>query len=69
MSGLIDIEQERQRLQSELSELAKVIAHSEGLLNGDFAKRAPAALIAKERAKLADAISKRDQISEHLAQL
>ncbi|HEY3289011.1 MAG TPA: valine--tRNA ligase, partial [Anaerolineae bacterium] len=69
MSGLIDIAQERQRLQSELSALEGVITRSEGLLNGDFAKRAPAALIAKERAKLEDAVSKRDQIREHLAQL
>ncbi len=69
MSGLVDVEQERQRLQAELAELTKVIQRSEGLLNGDFAKRAPAALIAKERAKLADALSKQDQINEHLTQL
>ena len=69
MSGLVDLDQERQRLQTELDELAKVITRSEGLLNGDFARRAPAALVDKERAKLADATSKRDQIRERLAQL
>ena len=69
MSGLVDLDLERQRLQTELDELEKQIAKSEGLLNGDFARRAPAALIEKERARLAEALSKRDQISEHLAQL
>ena len=69
MSGLIDVEQERKRLQSELAEITKMIERSEGLLNSDFANRAPAALVNKERAKLADAISKRDQINEHLSQL
>ncbi|MCL4505911.1 MAG: valine--tRNA ligase [Chloroflexi bacterium] len=69
MSGLVDLDMERKRLQSELDELVKQIGKSEGLLNGDFAKRAPAALIDKERAKLADALSKRDQLIEHLTQL
>jgi valyl-tRNA synthetase len=69
LAGLIDLDQERQRLQSELAELAKVIARSEGLLNGDFAKRAPAALVEKERAKLADATAKREQIEQRLQQL
>jgi valyl-tRNA synthetase len=69
LSGLVDLGQERQRLQSELDELSKVIVRSEGLLNGDFAKRAPAALVEKERAKLNDATSKRDQIQQRLAQL
>jgi valyl-tRNA synthetase len=69
LSGLVDLDQERQRLQSELDELNKVITRSEGLLNGDFARRAPAALVDKERAKLADATGKRDQIQERLAQL
>jgi valyl-tRNA synthetase len=69
ISGLVDLEQERQRLQTELDELSKVISKSEALLQSDFAKRAPAALVDKERTKLADATSKRDQIKERLAQL
>ena len=69
MSGLIDLEQERKRLSGELAEVEKVIARSEGLLNGDFAKRAPVNLVEKERAKLAEAGLKRDQIRERLAQL
>ncbi len=69
MSGLIDLDQERKRLASELAEVEKVIARSEGLLNGDFARRAPANLVDKERAKRAEANLKRDQIRERLAQL
>jgi valyl-tRNA synthetase len=69
ISGLVDLDQERQRLQTELDELGKVIARSDGLLKSDFAKRAPAALVEKERAKLADATSKRDQIEERLRQM
>jgi valyl-tRNA synthetase len=69
MSGMVDVAQERQRLQGEMAEVEKVIARSETLLNGDFAKRAPANLVDKERAKLAEATLKRDQIRERLAQL
>jgi valyl-tRNA synthetase len=69
ISGLVDLEQERQRLQTELDELSKVISKSEALLKSDFAKRAPAALVEKERTKLVDATSKRDQIKDRLAQL
>ena len=69
MAGLVDLEQERKRLQGELAEIEKVVGRSEGLLNGDFAKRAPANLVEKERAKLAEASLKRDQLRERLGQL
>ncbi|MCS7059725.1 MAG: valine--tRNA ligase [Anaerolineae bacterium] len=69
LSGLIDLEQERKRLAEELAEVEKAVARSEGLLNGDFARRAPAQLVEKERAKLAEAILKRDQIRTRLSQL
>ncbi len=69
LSGLIDLDQERKRLAGELAELEKAIARSESLLNGDFARRAPANLVEKERARLAEATLKRDQIRDRLAQL
>ena len=69
LSGLVDLDQERQRLQAELDDLGKVIARSETLLQGDFARRAPAALVEKERVKLADATSRREQIQQRLSQL
>lgn len=69
LSGLIDLDQERRRLAGELAEIDKAIARSEELLNGDFARRAPAGLVEKERAKLAEASLKRDQLRERLTQL
>ncbi|MGQ9904559.1 MAG: class I tRNA ligase family protein, partial [Anaerolineae bacterium] len=69
LSGLIDLDQERKRLAGELAEIDKAIARSEGLLNGDFARRAPANLVEKERLKLSEAILKRDQLRERLMQL
>ncbi|MDP2776368.1 MAG: hypothetical protein Q8O48_01890, partial [Anaerolineales bacterium] len=44
---------EKARLEKELKEAESHIQRLENLLGGDFAKKAPAALVAKEREKLA----------------
>lgn len=53
MSGLVDSDEERARLDKELAETQKHIARLEALLAGDFARKAPEAVVAKEREKLA----------------
>ena len=53
LAGMIDLEQERARLEKELVEAESHIARLEKLLASDFAKKAPEAVVAKEREKLA----------------
>jgi valyl-tRNA synthetase len=53
LAGMIDLEQERARLNKELAETQSQIARLEKLLSSDFANKAPAAVVAKEREKLA----------------
>jgi valyl-tRNA synthetase len=45
---------ERARLEKELAELETQVARLEALLNGSFAGRAPAEVVERERAKLAE---------------
>jgi len=52
LAGMVDLEQERTRLQKELVEAEAHIERLEKLLAGDFAKKAPEAVVAKEREKL-----------------
>jgi len=52
LADLVDIDAERLRLQKELDEAESQIARLETLLGGDFAKKAPAPLVEKERQKL-----------------
>ena len=53
LAGMIDLEQERARLEKELAEAESHIARLEKLLASDFARKAPEAVVAKEREKLA----------------
>jgi valyl-tRNA synthetase len=52
LSGLVDLEEEKQRLSSELAELTNEIKRLEELLAGPFAHKAPQAVVEKEREKL-----------------
>jgi valyl-tRNA synthetase len=55
MAGLIDKEAELARLAKEIEKLGKDLARIEGKLsNSSFVDRAPAEVVDKERAKLAD---------------
>ncbi|MBL8080641.1 MAG: valine--tRNA ligase [Anaerolineales bacterium] len=53
LAGMVDVANEKARLEKELKEAESHIQQLENLLGGDFANKAPAALIAKEREKLA----------------
>jgi len=53
LAGMVDPDQERARLEKELGEAESHIARLEKLLAGDFAKKAPELVVAKEREKLA----------------
>lgn len=53
LAGMVDLASEKSRLEKELKEAESHIQRLENLLNGDFAQKAPPALIQKERDKLA----------------
>ena len=69
LEGLVDVEAERARLQKELESTLTQIERLEGLLNSSFAERAPAAVVERERQKLATyketADSLREQMNVH----
>ncbi|HUE99822.1 MAG TPA: valine--tRNA ligase [Anaerolineales bacterium] len=52
LAGMVDLVEEKTRLEKELKEAESHIQRLEKLLAGDFANKAPAALVQKERAKL-----------------
>jgi valyl-tRNA synthetase len=53
LSGMVDRDAERTRLSKELSEAQSQVDRLEKLLSSDFASKAPAPVVAKEREKLA----------------
>jgi len=67
--GLVDMEAEKARLGKELAEVERQIARSEGLLGGEFAAKAPAAVVERERAKLTGLADARGKLAERLAAL
>jgi valyl-tRNA synthetase len=52
LADLVDIDQERARLQIELADIQKEIERLKQLLGSDFARRAPVPVVEKERQKL-----------------
>jgi valyl-tRNA synthetase len=52
LAGIVDLEEERNRLQSDLDEAKSQIVRLEKLLRGEFSKKAPAAVVQKERDRL-----------------
>jgi valyl-tRNA synthetase len=52
LEGMVDLDKEHKRLEKELSEAESHVARLEKLLAGDFANKAPAPVVAKEREKL-----------------
>jgi valyl-tRNA synthetase len=67
LAGLVDLEQERERLGKELDGLEQEIARLSNLLSGPFAERAPANVVQKERDKLARLEASREEIQQRLS--
>ena len=53
LSGMLDLEEERKRLEKELADVQVQIDRLEKLLGSDFSNKAPAAVVQKERDRLA----------------
>ena len=66
LSGLVDSAEERARLEKDLAETQSQIARLEQLLSSDFASKAPAAVVNKEREKLASYKETADKIKAQL---
>jgi valyl-tRNA synthetase len=69
LEGLVNLDEERARLQKELADLDRQIAKSEGLLNSDFVNKAPAAVVEKERARLMAAQDSRAKVEARLKEM
>jgi valyl-tRNA synthetase len=66
---MVDIEAEKARLSQELAGVESQIARSEKLLDSDFARKAPAPIVQKERDKLADLAQKKVKLDKQLSAL
>jgi valyl-tRNA synthetase len=70
LAGLIDVEKECARLRGEVAELEKQIASRDARLsNAKYLERAPAQVVANDRAILDEMKSKRDQLVEKVRSL
>jgi valyl-tRNA synthetase len=66
LAGMVDLAEEKARLEKELKEAQSHIDRLEKLLGSDFANKAPAALVQKERDKLAGYRETADKIKAQL---
>ena len=70
LEGLIDLDRERERLGRELAEARKHLANARAkLANEKFTARAPAEVVALERARAETLEAKQARLAEHLADL
>ncbi len=69
LAGMVDLAQEKVRLEKELADLEKEIKRLTGLLNSPFAEKAPPPVVQKERDKLAQAQASHAELSARLAAL
>ncbi|MEW6285815.1 MAG: valine--tRNA ligase [Chloroflexota bacterium] len=67
LAGMVNLEEERARLEKELKETEAHIARLEKLLASDFASKAPAPVVQKERDKLAAYKETAEKIKAQLA--
>ncbi|NMC53609.1 MAG: valine--tRNA ligase [Chloroflexi bacterium] len=69
LAELVNVEEERARLSKELEEAQSQVARLEQLLGSPFAQKAPAAVVEKEREKLAVFKETADKLKEQLQNL
>lgn len=70
LKGLIDVKEETNRLQAELTKLQQEMAQIEKKLNNpQFVERAPTAVVEKEKNRLEEARMKASKLEQQLAQL
>jgi valyl-tRNA synthetase len=69
LADLVDFEAERGRLAKELADTEAQITRTEGLLQGPFAQRAPAAVVQRERDKLGELEGRKTRLRDRLAEL
>jgi valyl-tRNA synthetase len=66
LAEIVDLDEEREHLREELDDLGERIEHSEQLLDGQFAERAPEHIVQRERDKLGELRSERSKLEERL---
>jgi valyl-tRNA synthetase len=69
LAGMVDLDKERERLSNELADVDEQIGRVTKLLNSPFAEKAPAAVVEKEREKLARLQAGRQELADRLAAL
>jgi valyl-tRNA synthetase len=70
LEGVLDLTQERDRLQKEIAKISKDIdVFSRKLSNKDFVDKAPKAVVEKDTAKLAEFRAKREKLEQSLKML
>jgi valyl-tRNA synthetase len=69
LAGMVDVGEERQRLEKELAENEAQVRRLKALLSSPFAEKAPAAVVQKERDKLAVLLDAVDKIQAQLKAL
>jgi valyl-tRNA synthetase len=66
LAGMVDLAEERDRMEKELSEAQSQIARLEKLLNSPFAEKAPPNVVQGERERLASFEETADKLKEQL---
>ena len=66
LAGMVDIHEERTRMEKELAEAENQITRLEKLLNSPFAQKAPENVVQGERQRLADFKTAAEKIKEQL---
>lgn len=69
LTGMIDVKQERERLEAEMREVEQQIARLTALLAGPFAEKAPEKVVAAEREKQLRFQAQKEELAARLADL
>ncbi len=69
LAGMVDLDQERRRLQDEIAEVDRQINRLQALLAGPFAQKAPENVVETERTKLRRFEAQKDELASRIADL